>query len=115
MATENEAWRKKRAAEMKKEYEVTPWQSKTEPEPQASWDEVDSLLVAYVVVATTGAGASVQFTQSRDGGTLGVRVYDDSIKTKTEWERPDEGLSDLLYRIGDYYRLKSGREVQRWS
>ena len=91
-----------------------PWESKgTEQEP-VSWTAVDPHLIAYVVGATCSASASVQFTISRDQGSLGFRVYDDALETKTAWYRPGEGLEDVLYAVGDYYRVQAGEEIVRW-
>jgi hypothetical protein len=91
-----------------------PWAGNVETPEADSWDDVEGYLIAYVVQAVGGAGGSVQFTVTRDGGALGVRVYDDAIATRTEWARVGDGLEDLLYRIGDYYRQKAGKETQRW-
>ncbi len=93
----------------------TPWSVKDAPETPQSWAAVEGLLIAYVVCAVSGGGGSVQFTRTQDGGALGVRVYDDKIKTRTEWSRVGEGLEELLYKIGDYYRARAGEEPQRWS
>lgn len=94
---------------------ATPWTRREDPESTQSWSDIDALLIAYVVRAVSGGGGSVQFTRTRDGGALGVRVYDDKLKTSTEWSRVGEGLEELLYRLGDYYRAKVGEEAQRWE
>lgn len=91
-----------------------PWAMSPDDAQPVSWDDVDPLLVAYVVQAACGAGTSVQFTTSRDEGALGVRVYDETLETKTTWARPNEGLEALLLTVGDYYRKQQGLEVVRW-
>ena len=92
-----------------------PWRAQGSTQDAQDWADVDPLLIAYVVAAVSGAGGSVQFTRTRDGGALGVRVYDDSIKTATEWGRAGEGLEDLLYLVADHYQKSLGKEVRRWT
>lgn len=92
-----------------------PWDVGEEAPGSEKWEDVEAYLIAYVVQAVGGAGGSVQFTTARDNGALGVRVYDDDIETKTAWAKTGGELEELLYRIGDYYRRKAGKETQRWS
>lgn len=94
--------------------EKLPWATEDAEVGECAWEEVEANLVAYAVYAVDGVGASIQFTCSRDRGALGVRVYDEAVVSKTEWGRPNDDIEDLLYRIGDYYREKAGKEKQRW-
>ena len=92
-----------------------PWESGGNAADPQRWEDVEGLLIAYVVQAVGGAGGSVQFTVAKDLGALGVRVYDDGVKTRTVWGRVGEDIEELMFRIGDYYRQRAGEEKQRWS
>lgn len=109
----NQKLEKKDKARAKRQLPL-PWEAQGEDSTPVSWEQVDPLLVAYVVQATCGASSSVQFTTSRNQGALGVRVYDETLETKTAWARPNEGLDELLYTVGDYYRKQQGLEIKRW-
>jgi len=97
------------------EQQRLPWEKDTGTPSVCTWDEIDALLVAYVVCAVGNAGGSAQFTGSRDGGALGIRVYHDDAKSRTVWGQPGEGLEDTLFAIADYYAELVGEKVRRWS
>lgn len=113
--SKNNDFRKQRAEAIKKEIKAPPWAEKSTAADRVSWADIDGLLIAYVVTATVEGGASVQFTLSRDGGSLGVRIYDEAFDTKTEWVRPGEGAEELLFKIADHFRKHIDQEVLRWS
>lgn len=76
-----------------------PWETDLTGEGDASWAEVSETLVADTIVAACAGGASVQFTMSRDGGTLGVRVYDEKMPKKTVWARHGGEIEEVLEKI----------------
>jgi len=99
---DNSRLEKKDKARSKK-LSKTPWAAPSAKGKEVNWEAVDGFLLASMIDAVCRAGASVQLTRTKDGGSLGVRVYDDGMEIKTEWERPDEGLEALLEAIRDYY------------
>lgn len=108
-------FKKARTADIKREYAPAPWAEEKVEQDKVSWSDVDGLLIAYLVTATSEGGASVQFTLARDGGALGVRIYDEAFETRTEWVRPGENAEELMFQIADYFRKKIGEEALRWS
>lgn len=82
---------------------AAPWAEGESRQDAVRWREVEEMLVAYVVDAACQSDASVQFTRSRDGGALGVRVYDEAFIPRTQWGRPGGEIEDILRQIGDHY------------
>ena len=85
-----------------------PWAHVGDSADAVSWDSVDPVLIVAVVATVCSAGASIQFTRTRDGGALGVRVYDDEIAAKTVWARPGGELDRVLETIRNYYAAEGG-------
>lgn len=83
--------------------ETAPWERDAKGDGAVTWSDVDSDLLRATTAAVCAAGASIQLTRTRDGGSLGVRIYDDALEVKTVWERPGEGLEALLETIRQYY------------
>lgn len=115
MGHESEKALKEQDKRREKKAEAMPWEKKREAGLRELWDDVDALLIAYVVRAVGGAGGSAQFTTTQDGGSLGLRIYHDGHNTKTTWWRIGEGLEEAMFAIGDYYMEQQGKEKLRWD
>jgi len=69
----------------------------------ADWGSCNPELLLKVVSAITSKGFAVQFSCTRDGGSLSVRIVGDG-EPFNEYIRPTEDLDEYLTGLGDDYR-----------
>lgn len=114
MSIHDNAQNEKKDAAKRKRERPLPWAADESSGELQDWESVDPLLIAYVVASVGGGGGSVQFTVARDGGALGVRVYVDGAKPKTQWGRLNDDLEEQMFAIADYFRAEAGKDKLRW-
>lgn len=108
---ENARLEKRDKARAKREA-APPWSASPTGEGAVSWLEADMRALHSLVATVCDQGCSVQLTRTRDGGALGIRVYDDALEAKTVWARPGTELTDLISAITKYYEER-GNEGRR--
>lgn len=68
----------------------------------ADWASAEPQLLARCVVNVTGAGAAIQFSYTRDGSALVIRIVGDG-EPFNEYVRPTEDLASYLEALAADY------------
>lgn len=90
--------------------EALPWDETKQDGTDYAWTDVGEEVLINVIEVVCGSGNSLQFTVSRDGGQLGIRVYDHELATKTVWASGNGDMDRVLENIIAHYtsRTQSG-------
>lgn len=68
------------------------------------WDVVDSGDLKDIICVVTEHGGAVMFGRGRHGDVLSIRVYHDTLETKTQWAANEDEVGDEFHTIDAYFR-----------
>lgn len=110
MGTHQNNTKPKRKSTAPERVSALPWEAIDAEGERADWGEIAEELIADVVQVVCSRGHSVQFTVTRDGGALGVRVYDEQMPKKTVWAHGIEDVNDMLEKIVNHYSATTAQK-----
>lgn len=68
------------------------------------WDVVLAAELKEIICTVTDNGGAIMFGKGRHGDVLSIRVYHDTLETKTQWAANEDEVGDEFYTIDDYFR-----------